>query len=55
LAGTVADDAVAATVFAGGACDVRDVMVGGCFVVRDGTHVSIDVARELAIAVRALA
>jgi len=55
LAGTVAEDAVAATVFAGTASDVRDVMVGGRFVVRDGAHVSINVPRELATAVGAFA
>ena len=44
LAGTPPLDGV---VFCAGAADVRDVMVGGRWVVRDGTHVSIDVAREL--------
>jgi len=34
-------------VFCAGVADVRDVMVGGRWVVRDGTHVSIDVAAEL--------
>jgi formiminoglutamate deiminase len=35
-------------VFAASAPDVRDVMVGGAWVVRDGRHVRLDVARELA-------
>jgi formiminoglutamate deiminase len=47
LAGTREDDAVAATVFAAGARDVRHVMGAGRWIVRDGAHVSIDVAREL--------
>jgi len=34
-------------VFCAGAADVRHVIVGGRWVVRDGAHVSIDVAREL--------
>jgi formiminoglutamate deiminase len=55
LAGTVAEDAVAAVVFAGAGSDVRDVMVGGRFVVRDGAHVSLDVASELAASVGAFA
>ena len=44
LAGTPPLDGV---VFCAGAADVRDVMVGGRWIVRDGAHVSIDVAREL--------
>jgi formiminoglutamate deiminase len=55
LAGTVPDDAAAATVFAGAASDVRDVMVGGQFIVRDGAHVSLDVPSELAASIGALA
>jgi formiminoglutamate deiminase len=47
LAGTRPDDAVAAAVFAAGARDVRHVMAAGRWIVRDGAHVSIDVAREL--------
>ena len=34
--------------------DVRDVIVGGRFVVRDGAHVSLDVARELPAAIGAV-
>jgi formiminoglutamate deiminase len=44
LAGTPPLDGV---VFCAGAADVRDVVVGGRRIVRDGAHVSIDVAREL--------
>lgn len=44
LAGTPPLDGV---VFCAGAADVRDVMVGGRWIVRDGAHVSIDVAAEL--------
>ncbi|HVF78976.1 MAG TPA: formimidoylglutamate deiminase [Solirubrobacteraceae bacterium] len=44
LAGTPPLDGV---VFCAGAADVRDVMVGGRWLVRDGAHVSIDVAAEL--------
>ena len=47
LAGTRPRDALAAVVFAASAADVRDVIVDGRAVVRDGRHVSIDVAREL--------
>lgn len=54
LAGTANDDLVDALVFAGAAADVRDVIVGGEFIVRDGAHVSLDVAAELAGAIAAL-
>ena len=47
LAGTAADDLIDALVFAGAASDVRDVIVGGEFVVRGGAHVSLDVPTEL--------
>jgi len=47
LAGTRAQDAVGAVVFAGGPRDVRHVMAAGRWIVRDGAHMSIDVAREL--------
>jgi formiminoglutamate deiminase len=47
LAGTSADHALESLVFAAGAADVRDVIVGGRFVVRDGAHLDIDVAAEL--------
>jgi formiminoglutamate deiminase len=51
LAGTRPENAVAAAVFAGAASDVTDVMVGGRDVIREGEHVRLDVARELAEAV----
>ena len=50
LAGTPHGDAVATVVFAAGAQDVRDVMVGGRWIVRDGQHATLDVAAELAAA-----
>ncbi len=55
LAGTPPGDLLEAAVFAAAAGDVRDVMVDGRFVVRDGAHVSLDVARELDSALRTLA
>jgi formiminoglutamate deiminase len=47
LAGTRAEDALDAAVFAATAADVRHVVVGGRVVVADGRHVSIDVPAEL--------
>jgi cytosine/adenosine deaminase-related metal-dependent hydrolase len=47
LAGHDRADPVASVVFAATAADVRDVVVGGEHVVRDGAHRSIDVAAEL--------
>ncbi len=47
LAGTPPEHAVAATVFAAAASDVRHVMMGGRWVVRDGVHVALDVPGEL--------
>lgn len=47
LSGTPAKDAVDGLLFAGAAADVSDVLVGGRFIVRDGEHVALDVAREL--------
>jgi formiminoglutamate deiminase len=47
LAGTPGDHALESVVFAATAADVRHVMVGGRLVVRDGTHLSLDVAAEL--------
>jgi formiminoglutamate deiminase len=41
-------------VFAGAAADVRDVLVGGEFVVRDRAHLRLDVARELAASIAAV-
>jgi formiminoglutamate deiminase len=47
LAGTSADHALESLVFAASAADVREVIAGGRFIVRDGAHVEIDVASEL--------
>jgi formiminoglutamate deiminase len=47
LAGTSADHALESVVFAAGAADVRSVIVGGRFVVRDGVHLNLNVAAEL--------
>ncbi len=54
LAGTEPGDALASVVFAGIADDVRTVLCGGREIVRDGRHVSIDVAGELKNAIRGL-
>jgi formiminoglutamate deiminase len=51
LAGILRDFLLDALVFAGAAADVRDVVVGGRYVVRDGAHVSLDVAAALSAAV----
>jgi cytosine/adenosine deaminase-related metal-dependent hydrolase len=51
LAGTATGELVDALVFAGFSGDVRDVIVDGEFVVRDGAHVSIDAAAELSDAI----
>jgi formiminoglutamate deiminase len=50
LAGTPIAHALESAVFAGGAADVRHVMVGGDWIVRDGGHTRLDVAAELASA-----
>src|SRR5215216_5206508 len=54
MAGTSADHALESVVFSASATDVHDVMVGGHFVVREGTHLGIDVAAELAEAIAGL-
>ena len=51
LAGTPSDQVVGSLVFAATAADVRQVVVGGEVVVRDGRHATIDVAAELAAAI----
>jgi formiminoglutamate deiminase len=51
LAGTNPEHALESVVFAGSAPDVRHVIVGGRFVVRDGAHVALDVPRELEAAI----
>jgi formiminoglutamate deiminase len=50
LAGTPPRHALESAVFAGSAADVRHVMVGGDWIVRDGAHLRFDVAAELATA-----
>jgi formiminoglutamate deiminase len=47
LAGTPASDIVPSVVFAAHPTDVCDVMVGGRWIVRDGAHLTLDVATEL--------
>ena len=54
MAGARDGDPVGTLVFAGAAADVRDVIVGGRFVVRDGRHHALDVPRELAGALAAV-
>lgn len=49
LAGS--DDPLAAAVFAAGAADVREVMVGGRWIVREGRHLQLDVPAELKSAI----
>jgi formiminoglutamate deiminase len=48
LAGTPPDRLIESVVFAAAPADVRQVIVGGEAVVRDGRHVRLDVADELA-------
>jgi formiminoglutamate deiminase len=50
LAGAGADHLLDALVFSATASDVRDVLVGGHWVVRDGRHVTLDVPAALASA-----
>ena len=54
LAGTTPAQALAAIVFSASAADVRHVMVGGRWIVRDAAHTSLDVSRELGEAVARL-
>jgi formiminoglutamate deiminase len=54
LAGLPDAALVDAVVFGGAAADVRDVIVGGRFVVRDGRHIALDVPRELEDALAAV-
>jgi cytosine/adenosine deaminase-related metal-dependent hydrolase len=51
LAGTAEATALESVIFAGTAADVRDVVVGGRDVVRDGRHLLVDVPAELAGAI----
>jgi formiminoglutamate deiminase len=55
LAGTAPAHALASVLFAAGAADVRGVVCGGRQLVREGSHVSIDVAAELEGSIGALA
>jgi cytosine/adenosine deaminase-related metal-dependent hydrolase len=48
LAGARDDALIETLVFAAGAADVTDVIVGGEFIVRDGRHLSVDVPAALA-------
>ena len=54
LAGTPRHDPIPSVVFAAGSADVRDVVVGGEPVVRDGVHLRMDVPAELEAAIAAL-
>jgi formiminoglutamate deiminase len=54
LAGLSPEGLVDGVVFAGAAADVRDVIAGGEFIVRDRAHVRLDVARELAQSIAAV-
>jgi formiminoglutamate deiminase len=53
-AGSTPHTALAAAVFAASAADVHHVVSGGRVVVRDGQHVSLDVAAELARTIAAV-
>ncbi|HSD24896.1 MAG TPA: formimidoylglutamate deiminase [Solirubrobacterales bacterium] len=54
LAGAPPDQLIESVVFAAAAADVRHVLVGGEFIVRDGMHRRLDVADELAKAIAML-
>jgi cytosine/adenosine deaminase-related metal-dependent hydrolase len=54
LAGTDPASAVETVVFAATAADVQGVIVSGRQVVRDGTHVALDVPHELGAAIKAV-
>jgi formiminoglutamate deiminase len=47
LAGVESDGTIESLVFAAAPSDVRHVVIGGRFVVRDGAHVGLDVPRDL--------
>ena len=55
LAGATEENALESVVFVATAADVRQVMVDGCVLVRDGRHVGLDVAPELRAAILGLA
>ncbi|MBI2709584.1 MAG: formimidoylglutamate deiminase [Actinobacteria bacterium] len=54
LAGVPARELLAGVVFAAAPADVRDVMVGGRWIVRDGHHERLDVAGELRTSIAAV-
>ena len=54
LAGIDRSDPVASLIFAGSSADVRDVVVGGELVARDGAHLRLDAAAALATSIAAL-
>jgi cytosine/adenosine deaminase-related metal-dependent hydrolase len=54
LAGLDRGDPVESLIFAGSSADVRDVVVGGELLARDGAHRSLDVAGELERSIAAL-
>jgi formiminoglutamate deiminase len=54
LAGASPDHTIESVIFAACAADVRDVIVGGEFVVRDGAHLGLNVAAELSDAIAML-
>jgi formiminoglutamate deiminase len=54
LAGAQPRHLIESLVFAGGASDVRHVVVGGEFIVRDGRHLRLDVPEELTRAIAML-
>jgi formiminoglutamate deiminase len=54
LAGAPAEDLIDSLVFAAAAADVRDVIVGGRFIVRQGAHIELEVPRELEKAIAAV-
>jgi formiminoglutamate deiminase len=54
LAGIIPETAAPSILFAATAADVTNVIVGGEFVVRDGAHARLDVARELRTSIAAL-
>jgi formiminoglutamate deiminase len=54
LAGAAPEHLIESLVFAGAPADVRDVIVGGEFVVRDAGHVRLDVPDELSASIASL-
>jgi formiminoglutamate deiminase len=54
LAGADAGSVIASAIFAGSAADVRDVVVAGRHIVRNGLHATIDVPSELRHSIEAV-